>query len=301
MFMKRTLFHIVLFLLIILSCLTTEAQVQVKASIDRSNILIGEPIQLTVEAYVPMGQQVQWVSVDSLEHFEVINRSKTDTTESIEAKKFSQVFTITSFDSGKWEIPQLAVIVDRTAYYTDTFSVSVAYADFNPEEEYRDIKDIIFVQDPYAKYIPWIVGVIAIVATVIVVYILTRKKKVVAVPKASVSAASPFDEAMRRLHALRGKQLSNGMIKEYYTELNDILRVFVFRKLLIATMEKTNQELILELRMMRLPSETFTQLSDALRISDFVKFAKYQPDASDNERNFEVIRSAIQSLNDIKR
>jgi hypothetical protein len=298
--MKRTHSHIALLVILLLSCLYTKAQVQVKASIDKQSILIGEPIQLTVEAYVPLGQQVQWVSVDSVEHFEIISKSAIDTTESIDAKKFSQVFTVTSFDSGKWEIPQFAVMVDRTNYYTDTFSVSVAYADFNPEEDYRDIKDIIIVHDPYARYIPWIVGLLAIIAIAVVVYFLTRKKQLVVVKKVPVLAASPFDEAMKRLQVLREKRLSNGMIKEYYTELNDILRVFVLKKLAIATREKTNQELILELRNMRLPSTTFNQLSDALRVSDFVKFAKYQPGASDNEKNFEVIRTAIQSLNEIK-
>jgi hypothetical protein len=40
-------------------------------------------------------------------------------------------------------------------------------------------------------------------------------------------------------------------------------------------------------------------LVTALQVADFVKFARYQPDKKDNERNFAVIQSAITTLNNI--
>jgi hypothetical protein len=46
--------------------------------------------------------------------------------------------------------------------------------------------------------------------------------------------------------------------------------------------------------------EAFTHLAGALRMSDFVKFAKYIPDVYDNERNLEVIRSSIVLINEIR-
>ena len=36
-------------------------------------------------------------------------------------------------------------------------------------------------------------------------------------------------------------------------------------------------------------------------MSDFVKFAKYQPGISDNEQNFTVIRSAVGTLDELAR
>ena len=106
---------------------------------------------------------------------------------------------------------------------------------------------------------------------------------------------------MAALSELRKKGLpQNGQAKWYYTELNDILRVFVLRKLNIATMEKTNEELILQLRQLNLSKDTFSQLAQALRMSDYVKFAKYQPGDEDNQRNYEVIQSAITTLNTVE-
>lgn len=63
------------------------AQVYVKASVDKNKILIGEPITLTVEAYIPLGLQITWFPLDTIPHFEFIKKSPKDTIESIEGKK----------------------------------------------------------------------------------------------------------------------------------------------------------------------------------------------------------------------
>ena len=67
-------------------------------------------------------------------------------------------------------------------------------------------------------------------------------------------------------------------VKKYYSGLNDTLRVFVNRKLGIVTMEKTSEELILSLNDLKMERESFSKLTSALRMGDFVKFAKYVPD-----------------------
>jgi len=36
-----------------------------------------------------------------------------------------------------------------------------------------------------------------------------------------------------------------------------------------------------------------------LRMTDFVKFAKYQPGTEDNERSYQVIRQSVDHLNEI--
>ena len=116
----------------------------------------------------------------------------------------------------------------------------------------------------------------------------------------NVSKLTPYEEALQALEDLRGKgYVQNGQVKTYYSGLNDILRVFVLRKLKIASLEKTNEELIIRLREMPMDKDTFSQLATALRMADFVKFAKFQPDAKDNEQNLVIIRTAITKLNNI--
>jgi hypothetical protein len=276
----------------------TAAQVYVKASVDKNSVVIGEPIILTLEAYIPLGEQVTWFPLDTIPHFEFLIRPKSDTTESIEGKKIMQVMTITSFDSGQWEIPQLELKVAKQSYYTDTLLIDVGFTPFNREADYRDIKDIIEVNNPNTKYIPWIIGAAVLLSLALVIYVLRKRKPAILQEPKEIPKLSPFEEAMLALAALRKKGLpQNGQVKWYYTELNDILRVFVSRKLNIASMERTNEELILQLRELNLSKDSFSQLAQALRMSDYVKFAKYQPGSEDNQKNYEIIQSAIQTLN----
>jgi hypothetical protein len=82
--------------------------------------------------------------------------------------------------------------------------------------------------------------------------------------------------------------------------MNDTLRIYLSRSMGLATMERTNEELILQLSRLEMGKESFTHLAGTLRMSDFVKFAKYIPDVYDNERNLEVIRSSIVLINEIR-
>jgi len=48
-----------------------------------------------------------------------------------------------------------------------------------------------------------------------------------------------------------------------------------------------------------LPAQQWTELAETLRMSDFVKFAKYQPGLADCELHYRVIRSSVEELNRI--
>lgn len=301
--MNIILRHIIVYSLFLASPAILNAQVLARASADRDKILIGEPIVLTLEAHVPLGQTITWFILDSIPHFEYLDKGRVDTTEGIDGKQIQQVLKITSFDSGHWQIPALALKVDNKIYSTDTVGIDVNYSPFNPVEDYHDIKEIVEVSQPWwIKYIPWAVGLVTLIAIGVIVWLLTSKKKEV-VEEAPVitSKLSPYDDAMLALEELRKKGwILNGEVKTYYSKLNDILRVFILRKLNIATLEKTNEELIQQLQKLAINRESYQQLSTALRMADFVKFAKYEPGSADNEKNFMIIHAAITTLNNIQ-
>jgi hypothetical protein len=283
--------------LLLAASLTGYGQVSAKASVDRDKILLGEHIQLTLQVYSPLGETVSWFALDTIPRFEFISRGKIDTTEGVDGKKWEQVLTITSFDSGSISIPPLALTIGNNAYYTDSIPIEISYTAFNPADDYRDIKEIEEVFNPFAKYIPWIITILAVISIGGIVWFLKKKKLAPLEKKAVFSSLSPYEEAMKALGELQKKDVSTlAGTKSYYTEMNDILRVFILRKLNISSLEKTNEELILQLREMGFNKDTFSRLAQALRMSDFVKFAKYQPTEADNKDNFEIIQSAIKTL-----
>jgi hypothetical protein len=295
--MKRIIQYIVCCCFFLGSSTLLTAQVLAKATADKDRIVIGEPVTLTLDVRAPLGQAVTWFAIDSLPHFEILKAGRVDTTDGIDGKKMQQVITVTSYDSGRWLIPILMMKVNGKAYYTDTVGIDVVYIG-DASTDYRDIKDIVDVPKPWwTDYIPWALGLVTVAAIALIVYLLRSKKKVV-VQKAPVPKRSPYEEAMHALQELRAAGWGqDGEVKQYYSKLNDILRVFVFRKLNMATLEKTNDELIMQLRQVPMDKETFHELAEALRMADFVKFARYKPGAPDNEKNFAIIQSAITKLN----
>lgn len=51
----------------------------IKASVDKSKILIGEPLKLTIEAYLSPESVKNFISIDSIKHFEFVDKPIIDT------------------------------------------------------------------------------------------------------------------------------------------------------------------------------------------------------------------------------
>jgi hypothetical protein len=299
--MKGYIRHIICGLILVVICKAVNSQVSVKASVDRDKILIGEPIKLVLQAYTPLGEPVTWFNLDTIPGFEFIEKGKLDTIENVDNKKLEQSLVITSFDSGSVVFPPLEIAVGARTYFTDSIVIDVAYHNFDPAAEYRDIKAIAEVDGASADYIPWIIGAATLIAIALIVWLLRKKKKALPASAGNAAALPPYEEAMEKLALLKNYDWTlPGATKSYYTELNDIFRVFVFRKMSITSLEKTNDELIVQLKQAGISKENFSQLAQALRMSDFVKFARYQPERSDNDHNWEVIRSSVKTLNDLE-
>lgn len=283
-------------LIILLASIPAGAQISIRVSADKDKILIGEPIQLSVDAYMPLGSSVQWFRSDTIPHFEINNRSVIDTSQDIDGKKMSQTLTITSFDSGRWQIPPFEVIIDGQPNYSDSIEIDVAFISFDPKEDYRDIKDIIRVKNNSVAYVPWIIAAAALICLAVLYFILRKKKKPAPVHVPKDPVVSAYEEAMKALTKI-GKEGAEQMgEKKYYTAINDTLRKYVSRKFKIPTFERTNEELIMQLSRMNIPKEAFAKLSRSLRMADYVKFAKYRPSEEDNKNNLEIVRSSIEIL-----
>ena len=119
-------------------------------------------------------------------------------------------------------------------------------------------------------------------------------------PKKPVSKLSPLQQALQALQELQQAGYAEpARTKIFHTALNDILREYLYRKTNIATMEKTSGELMMQLQRFNLPAADFTKLAQVLRMNDAVKFAKYQPPATENEEAIETIKKSLQQLDTI--
>lgn len=277
-----------IFLLLIVAKFSfSQDKITVQASADKNKILIGERINLTLEADFSTNATIQFFSFDSIPHFQVISKNKIDTASSSGKIILTQSILITSFDSGHWVIPSFVL---QKNIKTDSIPVDVTFSDFDRDQNYHDIKDIIEVQ-PGKRKMEWWYFMVGGVIIGIIIFILTRKKKKTETP--IKETIDPYKEAMQQLGQIK---ISPGTTKEYYSSLVNVFRLYIFRTKGIHSLQETTNDLVQQLKTVKLEKSQFEQLSQALQLSDFVKFAKYEPSEEDNTTIFETIKKSIQAI-----
>ena len=120
---------------------------------------------------------MRFFTIDSIPHFEILERKKIDTVDDREGIKLSQNLTLTSFDSGHWAIPSFELPADKPMY-TDSIPVDVGFSPFDPNQDYHDIKDVIDVQVKEKKEETWYwYAAASALLIAAIIYFLVRKRK----------------------------------------------------------------------------------------------------------------------------
>lgn len=116
-------------------------------------------------------------------------------------------------------------------------------------------------------------------------------------------ALPPYDEAIYKLNELDEKLLwQNNKVKEYYSELTEIVRGYIERELKVPALEKTTDEIIETLKdfneaeTISTSKETIDKLKALLQEADLVKFAKSKPLAIEIEEDRKDAKLVIDNL-----
>lgn len=261
----------------------------VKAVTDKKRILIGEPLKLTIEWQRGKNDGQPFFSIDNIPHFEQLEKPVIDSVITSKGKTIREIYTVTSFDSGHWVIPSYSL---SKTIKTDTIGIDVVFSDFDPGRDYHDIKDIIEV-NPAKNKISWwwyAAGGVLLLGLVLL-YLFRKEKPIVAIKQASV--INPFEEAMMELEKLAREK---PVAKQFHSSLTTIFRLYIFRKKGILSLQKTTDDLVGQLNGLNIDKEHFEKLSQSLRLSDFVKFAKYSPEEEDNKKCYNDILNAIKVI-----
>jgi hypothetical protein len=138
----------------------------------------------------------------------------------------------------------------------------------------RDVKDPVLLPSAVNKYfIPAVLFIFA-VSGIAAVYLLKRNKKEAIIPR------KPAHEiAYEQLEQLRGKNyIALNKIKEYYTEVSDIIRHYCENRFDLRAPEMTTEEFLMGVRDSGgLIGGHKDLLKEFLLCCDLVKFAKYAP------------------------
>jgi len=268
------------------------AGVSADITADKQAILIGEPIRLTLTVRSTPGNPLFVEVPDSLTHFEVLSRGKVDTVASKDLLQFQQVITVTSYDSGHWMIPSFSLT--GTDIVTDSLPVDVGFLPMKPQDQLRDIKDIILVK----ATIPWLLMAFSAAVLIVLVVLFIRAlraRKAGVSAKAAAPLEPPYEEALASLEALN-MPVASADIKPYYTRLDAIFKRYLSRAYGWKTSQFTTTDLLIHLQDTVTDREERSAIAETLRLEDAVKFARFFPGNELHLRAQAQVRKAIDIL-----
>ena len=271
--------YIVLFLLASVSAIGQQKQVAV--SIDSTRIKIGSQANLTIKTTVDTKAKVLFPKLKNIGQLEVLESYPVDTIENSGTYQLIKKYGVTQFNEGNYIIPPLTVTINGRTHKTDPLKLEVAtvVVDTTKQKLY-DIKDVASPGGG-SNFWTYILVLLGFLLAGGLIYWDIKRKRLKAKPEIYIP---PIDKASGGFKVLDHKQLlQKGDVKEYYSELANIVRVYIEEELNIPALENTTKGLLEALRIvaaqkkMVVPEEIFLQLEHMLQSADMVKFALSLP------------------------
>ena len=273
--------YYILFLLISMSLF---AQKQVETKIDVKKNKIGAQFNLTYKTNVDTAAKVVFPTLKNFGKMEVIRSYVIDTIKHGARYDLIKKYGVTQFDSGKYVIPSLKVLINNKVFATDSILVEVSDVKVDTlKQKLFDIKPIAESEYQLSNFWRYLLIILLIFGLGALTYWLIKKYRKKQIEEVE-ELKSPIERATILLKNLEKKELwQKGAVKEYYSELTDIARNYIEEAIEIPAMESTTSELIVALRAasikkkMTVSVETLENLERVLKQADLVKFAKSRP------------------------
>ena len=258
-------------------------QKQVQTSIDTTKNKIGAEFKLTLKTNVDTLSKVVFPNVKNFGALEVIQSYPIDTIKKNDRYELVKKYGLAQFDSGKYTIPSVRILINSKAFLSDSLNVEVANVQVDTlKQKMYDIKDIVPADNSIGDWWKWLLVLLIIAGLGVLSYWYVKKHK--EKKEEGEIYKTPIEKATNLLNTLEKKELwQRGEIKEYYSELTDIVRIYIEEAIEVPAMESTTSELIQALKIaslkkkMELSKETIDNLFTVLKQADLVKFAKSKP------------------------
>ena len=289
----------ILFILLFTSSLFAQ---KVTTSIDTTKNKIGAEFKLTLKTSVNKTDKVVFPKVKNFGALEVIESYKIDTIKSNEKYELIKRYGLTQFDSGRYTIPRMPILINGKPNFSDSLKVEVNDVKVDTlKQKMFDIKDVASAETA-SNWWKYLLGILFLIGIGFLTYWLMKKYQ--NRPKvAEIVFKSPIEKATSLLQQLESKELwQRGEVKSYYSELTDIARNYIEEEIQIPAMESTTSELIVGLRnaakkkKLKLSAETVANLEKVLKQADLVKFAKVTPLDFEIEEDKKRISNSIVTI-----
>jgi len=275
---------------------------KVTTSIDTTRNKIGAEFKITLKATVNNKDKVVFPKAKNFGALEVINSYKIDTIKTNDRWELIKKYGVTQYDSGKFTIPRIAILINGKPTFSDSLKVEVFNVKVDTlKQKMYDVKDIAKVET-FSNWWKYLLVILLLIGIAALAYWLIKKYQS-RPQEEEIIYTSPIEKATSLLQKLESKELwQKGEVKSYYSELTNIARNYIEEEIEIPAMESTTSELIACLRRvsnqkkLKLSAATLENLEMVLMQADLVKFAKVKPLDYEIEEDKKRISSSIVTI-----
>ena len=267
----------------------------VSAAIDSTTLFIGDQTDLHLRATCEAGEQVQLPMLDKqlISGVEIVDRTIVDTTILSDGRvQYNQYLTLTSFEDSLFYIEPLPFVSGEDTVWSESLMLNVVqpFEVDSTDMAITDIKGIYRAPIWWWGILRWVLLSIAIAGVGVggyyLITYLRRRTGNINETMTPIEPLRPADEvALEKLDIIREQKIwQTGQIKEYHTQLTDVVREYIARRFDVSSTEQTSDETLRAMRpLLNTQKELYEQLRKMLTLADLVKFAKWSATPDENE------------------
>ena len=267
----------------------------VSAAIDSTTLFIGDQTDLHLRATCEAGEQVQLPMLDKqlISGVEIVDRTIVDTTILNDGRvQYNQYLTLTSFEDSLFYIEPLPFVSGEDTVWSESLMLNVVqpFEIDSTDMAITDIKGIYRAPIWWWGILRWVLLSIAIAGVGVggyyLITYLRRRTGNINETMTPIEPLRPADEvALEKLDIIREQKIWQiGQIKEYHTQLTDVVREYIARRFDVSSTEQTSDETLRAMRpLLNNQKELYEQLRQMLTLADLVKFAKWSATPDENE------------------
>jgi len=276
-----------------------KVQLNYSVKLDTNVINIGDQINLDISFQQPKDLKIDFpVLTDSISSgIEIIHEQEMDT--SVLDNNFIEVlkrYKISSFDAGLHKIPPFKFKIHNKNYLqeinSDTLFMGVRTMEIDstkgPADIVMPLETPLSFEEIYPILTKILLGLIIIAVIIFGIFIYTKKKNNENLFKKEEIEEEAHIVALRSLEEIKNDNLCNkGQIKEYHSRLTDTIKLYLYKRFELASLESTTDEIIELLRGNKeINKKQINELKFIFETADLAKFAKFIPLNDDNHKSY---------------
>jgi hypothetical protein len=277
--------------------------ITVNSKVDIKKIMIGDWMKLSLHSEHSSDIKLFWpILEESIGKFEVVSRDSFPKVIEENGRIVEDLnAVISAYDSGTVRLPAIkfefntSTDTTRKEIFTEPIDINVQIVAVDTTQDIKDIKPPLDIPFPIWLILIYIAIIIFIVALGYAIWHRIKTKKRLPLFEKAEPKLSAYELAYKELYQLEEKKLwQKGMVKEYYTEVTEIIRKYLERRYGIDALEMTSGEILNTIITVQPDTKIQEVLKGFLNLADYVKFARFQPVSNENEMEIKRAYSFVE-------